>query len=53
LKQAPAEIVLCFLRANYEHRFVWNSADRSRVADLVNEAIGGAEKPKKQAVFPL
>ncbi|MGO9111388.1 MAG: UvrD-helicase domain-containing protein, partial [Thermoguttaceae bacterium] len=39
LKRAPAEIVLCFLRENHEHRFAWDSAARRRVTDLVNRAM--------------
>jgi ATP-dependent helicase/nuclease subunit A len=42
LKQPPAEIVLCFLRGNQEHRFVWDASARQRVLDLVNRAMEAA-----------
>ncbi len=39
LKRPPVEIVLHFLRNNYEHRFTWDEDARRRVVEIVDGAM--------------
>jgi ATP-dependent exoDNAse (exonuclease V) beta subunit len=47
LGQAPADLVLCFLRPALEHHVVWDEKARGRVVELVNQALAACVEEER------
>jgi ATP-dependent helicase/nuclease subunit A len=45
LKRPPVELVLHFLRGNFEHQFIWTEVARQRAVELINAGLAGAIEP--------